>query len=124
MGRSTRAAIWASMNCCAAAGRASCTGAICSRRTSREGEGMSRRMRTYYDAVLGAMGGLIGWQVSNALGLSFIPSLVASEAIVGGLIGLSVGALIGACEGLLSRNWARAARAARGGGRLGGGGGA
>ena len=85
---------------------------------------MSRRMRTYYYAVLGAIGGLIGWQVSNALGLSFIPSLVASEAIVGGLIGLSVGALIGACEGLLSRNWARAARAALVSGLLGLGAGA
>ncbi len=85
---------------------------------------MSRRMRSYYYAVLGAMGGLIGWQVSNALGLSFIPNLAASEAIVGALIGLSVGALIGACEGLLSRTWARAARAAMVSGLLGLGAGA
>jgi hypothetical protein len=28
-------------------------------------------MRLYYYAVLGAMGGLIGWQASNAIGLSF-----------------------------------------------------
>jgi hypothetical protein len=81
-------------------------------------------MRTYYYAVLGAMGGLIGWQISNALGLSFIPNLLASEAIVGGLIGLTIGALIGACEGLLTRNPARAARAALISGLLGLGAGA
>jgi hypothetical protein len=65
---------------------------------------MSRIMRLYYYAVLGAMGGLIGWQASNTIGLSFWSNLYLSEIVVGGLIGLSIGALIGLSEGLNSRN--------------------
>ena len=66
---------------------------------------MSRIMRLYYYAVLGAMGGLIGWQASNAIGLSFWSNLYLSEIVVGGLIGMSIGALIGLSEGLNSRNF-------------------
>ncbi len=66
---------------------------------------MSRIMRLYYYAVLGAMGGLIGWQASNVVGLSFWSNLYLSEIVVGGLIGLSIGALIGLSEGLVSRNF-------------------
>jgi len=65
---------------------------------------MSRIMRLYYYAVLGAMGGLIGWQASNLVGLSFWSSVYLSEIVVGGLIGLSIGALMGLSEGLFSRN--------------------
>jgi len=65
---------------------------------------MSRMMRLYYYAILGAMGGLIGWQSSNIVGLSFWSNLYLSEIAVGGLIGLSIGALIGLSEGLFSRN--------------------
>ena len=65
---------------------------------------MSRLMRLYYYAVLGAMGGLIGWQVSNWLGLSFLSNLYLSEVVVGGLIGASIGALIGLSEGFVSRS--------------------
>jgi len=64
---------------------------------------MSRSMRLYYYGVLGAMGGLIGWQASNMVGLSFWSSLYLSEIVVGGLIGFSIGALIGLSEGLVSR---------------------
>ncbi|MCJ7715908.1 MAG: FHA domain-containing protein [Anaerolineales bacterium] len=66
---------------------------------------MSRTMRLYYYAVLGAMGGLIGWQASNVIGLSFWSNIYLSEIVVGGLIGLSIGALIGLSEGLNSRNF-------------------
>ena len=66
---------------------------------------MSRTMRLYYYAVLGAMGGLIGWQASNMIGLSFWSNLYLSEIVVGGLIGLSIGALIGLSEGLNSQNF-------------------
>jgi len=66
---------------------------------------MNRRMRTYYYAVFGAIGGLFGWQVSNLLGLSFIHSLYLSEAIVGALVGLCIGLLIGIVEGVLTRNF-------------------
>lgn len=65
---------------------------------------MSRKMRLYYYAVLGAMGGLIGWQASNMLGLSFWSNLYLSEVLVGGLIGLSIGALLGLAEMLGSRS--------------------
>jgi hypothetical protein len=61
-------------------------------------------MRLYYYAILGAMGGLTGWQASNMVGLSFWSSLYLSEIVVGGLIGLSIGALIGLSEALLTRN--------------------
>ncbi|MEJ2448587.1 MAG: FHA domain-containing protein [Anaerolineales bacterium] len=65
---------------------------------------MSRTMRLYYYAVLGAMGGLIGWQASNMLGLSFWSNLYLSEVLVGGLIGLSIGLLLGVAEQLGSRS--------------------
>ena len=61
-------------------------------------------MRLYYYAVLGAMGGLIGWQASNMVGLSFWSNYYLSEIVVGGLIGLSIGALIGLAEGFFTRN--------------------
>ena len=65
---------------------------------------MNRRMRTYYYAILGAIGGLIGWQTSDLLGLSFITNLYMSEVIVGALIGLIIGLFIGLTEGLLTLN--------------------
>ncbi len=80
---------------------------------------MSRKMRTYYYAILGAIGGLIGWQVSDWLGLSFAPSIYLSDAIVGATIGLSVGLLIGATEAIVTRNPERALRACLFSGPLG-----
>jgi hypothetical protein len=72
---------------------------------------MNRRMRTYYYALFGAIGGLIGWQMSNFLGLSFTTNLYLNEALVGGLIGLVIGLCIGVTEGLLTRNFVQATRA-------------
>ena len=71
---------------------------------------MNRRMRTYYYAVFGAIGGLIGWQISNLLGLSFIANIYLSEAIVGALVGLSIGLFIGIVEGVLTRNLVQVGR--------------
>lgn len=71
---------------------------------------MNRRMRTYYYAVFGAIGGLVGWQISNLLGLSFIANIYLSEAIVGALVGLSIGLLIGIVEGVLTRNLVHAGK--------------
>ena len=65
---------------------------------------MSRRMRTYFYAILGAIGGLFGWQVSDMLGLSFSSNLYLSEVVVGALIGLCIGLFIGITEGLMTRN--------------------
>jgi hypothetical protein len=67
-------------------------------------------MRTYFYAVLGGIGGLIGWQVSNLLGLSFGPNLYASEALVGALVGLCVGLCIGITEGAMTLNIVQAAK--------------
>jgi hypothetical protein len=81
-------------------------------------------MRTYYYAVFGAIGGLIGWQVSNLLGLSFISNIYLSEAVVGALVGLSIGLLIGIAEGVLTLNLVQAAKSGGLGGLLGLGAGA
>lgn len=66
---------------------------------------MSRIMRLYYYGVLGAIGGLVGWQISNLLGLSFIKNIYLAEVILGALIGLSIGLLIGLAEGVLRRSF-------------------
>jgi hypothetical protein len=71
---------------------------------------MNRRMRTYYYALLGAIGGLIGWQASDLLGLSFITNLYLSEVVVGALIGMVIGLFIGLTEGLLTQNFIQALR--------------
>lgn len=80
---------------------------------------MSRRTRVYYYAVLGAIGGLIGWQVSNLLGLSFTRTIYLSDLLVGSILGLCVGLLIGVTEGLLTRNATNLFRAGVIGGGLG-----
>ena len=80
---------------------------------------MSRRMRTYFYAVLGGIGGLIGWQVSNLLGLSFGPNLYLSEALVGALVGLCVGLCIGITEGVMTLNFVQAAKSGLFSGLLG-----
>jgi hypothetical protein len=85
---------------------------------------MNRRMRTYYYAVFGAIGGLFGWQISNLLGLSFIANIFLSEAIVGALVGLSIGLLIGIAEGLLTLNLVQALKSGGLGALLGLGAGA
>jgi len=81
-------------------------------------------MRTYYYALLGALGGLIGWQISDLLGLSFIANLYLSEMVVGALVGLSVGLFIGLTEGALTRNPVQAMKSGLFSGLLGLGAGA
>jgi hypothetical protein len=80
---------------------------------------MSRRMRTYYYAVLGAIGGLVGWQVSNLMGLSFSRSIYLSDMVVGALLGLCLGVPLGAAEGLITLSPLRALRAGLFGGLVG-----
>lgn len=80
---------------------------------------MSRSMRTYFYAVLGGIGGLLGWQVSNLLGLSFGPNLYLSEALVGALVGLCVGLFIGVTEGAMTLNFIQAAKSGLFSGLLG-----
>jgi hypothetical protein len=80
---------------------------------------MTRIMRVYYYGVLGAIGGIIGWQASNLTGLSFTDNIYLSEIVVGALIGFFIGGLIGLAEGTLTRNLKRALRAGLYGGLLG-----
>jgi hypothetical protein len=65
---------------------------------------MTRIMRLYYYGVAGAIGGLIAWQLSNLIGLSFTPILYLNEMIVGAVIGLCIGVSIGLVEGVLRQN--------------------
>jgi hypothetical protein len=85
---------------------------------------MNRLMRLYYYGVLGAIGGVIGWQASNLIGLSFTGNVYLSEIVVGALIGFFIGLLIGLAEGLLTRNLLLAGRAGLFSGALGLAGGA
>ena len=71
---------------------------------------MSLRMRAYYYAVIGAIGALIGWRITETFGFP-ISNVYLSDALLGGVIGLCLGLLIGACEGLLAQSWYRALRA-------------
>jgi hypothetical protein len=80
---------------------------------------MNRHLRTYYYAVFGAIGGLLGWEVSNLLGLSFIKNIYLSEAIVGALVGLSIGLLTGIAEGVMTRNLVQAGKSGMWAGLLG-----
>ncbi|MBI3158045.1 MAG: FHA domain-containing protein [Chloroflexi bacterium] len=80
---------------------------------------MTRYSRLYYYTILGAIGGLISWQVSNILGLSFLQNVYLSEVVVGGLIGLCIGLLIGLSEGLARRSPVYALRAGLTSGGLG-----
>src|SRR5512141_2922349 len=80
---------------------------------------MNRRMRTYYYAVLGAIGGLVGSQVSNLLGLSFTGIFSINLVIVGALVGLIIGLFIGLTEGALTRNPVQALKSALFSGLLG-----
>jgi hypothetical protein len=85
---------------------------------------MSRLMRLYYYGVLGAIGGVIGWQLSNLTGLSFTGNVYLSEVLVGALIGFCIGVSIGLGEGAFNRNPVQTLRAGLISGLLGLAGGA
>jgi len=72
---------------------------------------MKIRMRAYYYAVLGAIGALIGWRITDTVGFFRGVNVYVSDLLLGAVIGLCIGVLIGASEGLLARSWFRALRA-------------
>ena len=72
---------------------------------------MSLRMRAYYYAVLGAIGALLGWRITDTIGFFRGVNVYLTDLLLGAIIGLCLGLLIGACEGLLAQSWFRALRA-------------
>ncbi len=68
---------------------------------------MNKIIRTYFYMIVGAISGLIGWQASNLIGLSLTDNVYLNEIPVGAMIGLVFGSLLGALEGLLTRNWVK-----------------
>lgn len=80
---------------------------------------MSLRLRSYYYAVLGAMGALIGWRITETLGFIRGQSVYFSDILLGAFIGWFLGLLIGASEGLLTQSWYKAVRAGAMAGAIG-----
>jgi len=84
--------------------------------------------RIYTHAVLGALGGLIGWALTlpvAGIQLTSIPGLLLKDALVGGLAGVAIGATLGAYDGLFaSRSFGRLLKGALLGGIVGAVGGA
>jgi hypothetical protein len=66
---------------------------------------MNRLTRFYTYGILGAIGGLIGWQLSNILGLSITDNLFLSEVIIGAMLGGVIGFMIGFGEGIAAQNF-------------------
>lgn len=81
---------------------------------------MSRNLRLYYYTILGALGGLVGWRLTQTIGfldrpsglLEEVPGIYFSDLLLGGALGLSIGFLIGLVEGILSKSVLRGLRAA------------
>lgn len=80
---------------------------------------MSRNMRLYYYAILGAMGGLVGGRLFDAIGFAQRPTVYLSDLVLGATLGMCIGFMIGMAELLLTRSPLRALRAALLGGAVG-----
>lgn len=80
---------------------------------------MSRNWRLYYYGLLGALGGLIGWRLSQSVGFLGQMPIFLAELPLGAVTGLSVGFIIGLAEGILSRSVARGLRSGLIGGVIG-----
>lgn len=66
----------------------------------------------YYYAVLGAMGGLIGWRLSEVGGYLDRPNIYLADLLRGAALGLGIGFTIGLAEGIFSRSILRGLRTA------------
>jgi hypothetical protein len=68
---------------------------------------MGRGERIYYNAVIGGIGGLLGWLlVELSYSLSSL-NIFFTDVIWGGLIGASIGILIGSIEGIFSKSFTK-----------------
>jgi hypothetical protein len=79
---------------------------------------MTRNWQIYYNAIFGAIGGLVGWLVIGQFGTSEWQSITLAYIVVGAGVGLCIGAATGAVEGVIVKQ--SAARAGLGA-ALGGG---
>src|SRR5574341_552227 len=73
---------------------------------------MSRNFRIYHYAILGAIGGLIAWRLTESVGFLNQPSIYLSDLLLGAVVGLSIGFVIGLAEALLSQSLLRGLRSA------------
>jgi len=69
---------------------------------------MSKSLQIYYNAVFGAIGGLLGWLVVGSVSTGSWSILVA-YAFVGAGVGLAIGALTGMVDGAVIKRSARRA---------------
>ncbi|MBE7467685.1 MAG: FHA domain-containing protein [Anaerolineales bacterium] len=80
---------------------------------------MSTRMRTYYYAIFGAMGGLFGWRVTETtIDLSH-GNIYITNIWLGSIIGFFIGFLIGASADLLKWSLPRIVKSGFSGGIIG-----
>ena len=83
---------------------------------------MSLKMRIYYNAVCGALGGMVAWALSGlfspASTASFVLVLVR-DALLGAIAGICIGGVLGAIDGVQARNRRQAMRGLVFGGVLG-----
>ena len=63
---------------------------------------MSLRLRIYYNAVFGAIGGLLAWYLLGQFGA--FSSLILRDAVAGACVGSLVGGFIGCIDGLFDRS--------------------
>jgi len=56
-------------------------------------------MQIYYNAVFGAIGGLLGWLVVGFFNLTQLRNVWLESVLIGAGVGLFIGALVGAVEG-------------------------
>src|SRR5579859_6804694 len=69
---------------------------------------MSKRMQVYYTAVLGALGGLLGWWLIGSVATATWNLWLAST-LVGAVLGLSIGGCVALTEGALMKRVIRRA---------------
>jgi hypothetical protein len=70
---------------------------------------MSKRMQIYYNAVFGAIGGLLGWLIVGFFDVTRFKNIWLESVLIGAGVGLFIGALAGAVEGaVIKRSLPRA----------------